>query len=202
MKIRDIIELIQRAGLDSPVYRVKSYLDTKEKKFLYVFLSTRTRDEVTLEATERFYREYGSIWNIDDPDHVAEVIKPVAFYRIKAQNLYKISQEYTDIPETLDELLEMPGVGVKVAKVFLAEIGYEYIGVDTHVHRIANRIGIVSTKTPEETDRVLNMITPRELKRYVNTHLVALGQKVCRARSPRCDICPVQNYCRYFLNRP
>ncbi|MCS7122603.1 MAG: endonuclease III [Candidatus Micrarchaeota archaeon] len=201
MNFREIIDLIESAKLDSPVYRIKRYLDTKEKKFVYVFLSTRTRDEVTLDATERFYREYGSIWNIDNPEHVAQVIKPVAFYRVKANNLYRISVEYKDIPETLDELLEMPGVGIKVAKVFLAEMGYDYVGVDTHVHRIVNRIGIIHTDNPRDTDIILNRIVPKSLRRHVNVHLVALGQTICRARSPRCEICPIQRHCRYFLNR-
>ncbi|MEM0382796.1 MAG: endonuclease III [Candidatus Anstonellales archaeon] len=199
MNIETLLKKIIEANLDSPVYRVKRFLDSKEKKFLYVFLSTRTRDEITLEATQRFYSVYRSIWEIDDVDRVARLIQPVAFYRVKAKNLYRISREYDHIPESLEELLEMPGVGIKIAKVFLAEIGKEYIGVDTHVHRISNRLGLVITKTPEQTDRELERIVPNSLKPEFNKHLVALGQSICKARSPKCKICPVNSMCKYFL---
>ncbi len=196
--IKLILERIKYAKLEAPVYRMKNITDTKEKKFVSAFLSTRTKDEVTLEVILRIYSNYKTIWGLNK-DTIQNLIKPVAFYRVKANNLYRITQKYEDIPEDLESLLTMPGVGLKVAKVFLAELGKSYIGVDTHVHRIANRIGIVQTSNPEQTDRILNEIVEDKLKPEFNTHLVALGQTICKARKVNCSICPIRDICNYNL---
>lgn len=199
MRLKKILNLIIKAKLDAPVYKAKKFLDNKEKKFVYVFLSTRTRDEITLAATQRIYKNHSSIWELKDEEYLAELIKPVAFYKKKANNLLTITKNYNYIPENLNELLKLPGVGIKVAKVFLANLGKNYIGVDTHVHRIANRIGIVKTQKIEKTDEELEKIVPNSLKSLVNTHFVALGQVICKAKAPKCDICPINEYCNYNL---
>lgn len=195
--IQYIIDKIKKTQLDAPVYRMKSILDNKEKKFVSAFLSSRTRDEVTFKVILNIYSRYSTIWGLDR-DTIENLIRPVAFYRVKANNLYKITQNYKDIPEDLEELLKMPGVGIKIAKVFLAELGKSYIGVDVHVHRITNRIGLVETSSPEQTDKILERIVDNNLKPEFNVHLVALGQMFCKANKPRCEICPINDVCNYF----
>jgi endonuclease-3 len=133
-----------------------------------------------------------------DVETIENLIKPVAFYRVKAMNLKKIS-ELDDIPTSLDELLRLPGVGVKIAKVFLAKLGMPYIGVDVHVHRILNRIGILETKYVEETDKIINEIVPNEIKPDFNREIVALGQTICKAKNPKCEICPINKVCKKLL---
>ena len=195
MNWKKLIETLKELNKDAPVFRAQKYLNTKEKKFVFVFLSSRTKDDVTLEATKRLFQRYGTFENIvkAPEEELMELIKPVAFYRQKAKNLKKIKE----IPETLEKLLKLPGVGIKIAKVFLASLGKPYIGVDTHVHRIVNRLGLVKTKTPEETDRVLEKIVPKEVKKELNIVLVAHGQVTCTPRNPRCDRCPLKSHCLY-----
>ncbi|NPA22508.1 MAG: endonuclease III [Candidatus Micrarchaeota archaeon] len=191
---QEIVKRLEKANKDAPVYKAQDYLDSKEKKFVFVFLSSRTKDEVTLEATRRLFQKYHSLEEIRKvpEEELAELIKPVAFYKQKAKNLKKIHH----IPENLEELLKLPGVGIKIAKVYLASLGQPYVGVDTHVHRILNRIGIVNTRTPEETDKILEEMIPPSLKPKINLLLVAHGQKTCLPRNPKCEQCPLQEICK------
>jgi endonuclease-3 len=167
-------------------------------------LSLRTKDEVTSEAAGRLFqkaRTPGQLLALGEPA-IAKLIYPVGFYPTKAKRLMEISriilEQYRgEVPDTIEALLALPGVGRKTANLVLVE-GFkkDAICVDTHVHRISNRIGYVDTRTPEQTEFALREILPRKHWIRYNELLVAFGQVLCRPLSPFCSKCPVSDMCQ------
>ncbi len=124
----------------------------------------------------------------------------VGFYRVKAKHLIAmcriLEKRGEDVPDTLEGLLELPGVGRKTANIVLARaFGKNTLGVDVHVHRISNRLGLVKTKKPEQTEKELVRIVPAACIRSLNRDFVAFGQTVCLPRKPRCGECPLKKSC-------
>jgi len=166
-------------------------------------LSLRTKDETTdramIHLTERA-KTPGDILSLSHTE-LEKIIYPVGFYRNKAKTLKNVSRIILEkyggkVPDTLDELLTIKGVGRKTANLVITEaFGKPGICVDTHVHRISNRLGYVTTKTPEQTEYALREKLPRHYWKIYNTLLVAFGQKICRPVSPLCSTCPVRVYC-------
>jgi len=167
-------------------------------------LSLRTRDEVTLPAARRLLAE------APDPAALAALpesrirksIYPVCFYRNKARTLKETSRKILEefggrVPESLEELLSLPGVGRKTANlVRILGFGKEDgLCVDTHVHRISNRLGLVETAGPDETEQALRARLPKRVWAGINDLLVPFGQKVCTPLSPWCSKCPVADLC-------
>jgi len=166
-------------------------------------LSLRTRDEQTHDAAARLFALADSPADmLALPVRAIEkAIYPVGFYRVKARRIREVcgllvERHGSRVPHDLDELLTLPGVGRKTANLVLTR-GYELPGicVDTHVHRISNRLGYVSTKTPDQTETVLRRKLPRRHWIVYNDLLVAFGQNVCSPISPRCSGCPVSEQC-------
>jgi len=166
-------------------------------------ISLRTKDEVTLASSRRLLAQAPTPEALLqlDKDTVAHLIYPAGFYRTKADHLLKIADLVVHtfqgrIPDSMEELLSLPGVGRKTANLVLSEgFDKDAICVDTHVHRICNRTGWVSTKTPDETEQVLRKILPRPYWRKINWFLVLFGQRICRPQSPFCSHCPLVSYC-------
>lgn len=167
-------------------------------------LSSRTKDEVTAIASKRLFAQAPNPERLSQlsETEIANLIYPVGFYRVKSKNIKKIAsliiEKYSGkVPGTLDELVQLPGVGRKTANLVLG-IAYniESITVDTHVHRISNRIGIVQTKIPRETEQDLQKVLPKKYWISYNTILVAYGQIICRPISPKCSKCKISNYCK------
>ncbi len=166
-------------------------------------ISLRTKDEVTAEASSRLFRLARTPGPMADlPETViARVIYPAGFYRTKAKTIKEVSRAILErhggkVPDKMEQLLAFRGVGRKTANLVLT-IGFGKPGicVDTHVHRISNRAGIVKTKTPEETEFALRRALPRRHWIPYNDLLVAFGQNVCKPLSPLCDTCPVGALC-------
>ncbi|MDR2305260.1 MAG: endonuclease III [Treponema sp.] len=167
-------------------------------------LSLRTKDAVTLESSGRLLEKApdpASLSGLTE-EEIARLIYPVGFYRTKAANLKKIAaillEKYAGkIPADMDTLLSLPGVGRKTANLVLAE-AYNLSGlcVDTHVHRISNRAGWVSAKTPNETEQALRIILPERYWKPINPLLVLYGQQLCRPISPFCSCCVIKAHCR------
>lgn len=166
-------------------------------------LSLRTKDEVTSAAAARLFekaRTPEALLALGEKE-VARLIYPVGFYPTKARRLMEISRMILDdhhgrVPDTMEALLSLPGVGRKTANLVLVEgFRQDAICVDTHVHRISNRIGYVRTKTPEQTEMALRDQLPRKHWIKYNELLVAFGQVVCRPVSPHCSKCPVAAMC-------
>jgi len=166
-------------------------------------LSLRTKDEVTGEATKKLRALAATpeeMLKLSE-EEIAAAIYPVGFYRNKAKTIRNLSQVLTEryhsrVPDTMEELLKLNGVGRKTANLVIT-LGYrgEGICVDTHVHRISNRLGYVITKTPEETEFALRDKLPRVYWTMYNTLMVAFGQTICKPLSPLCSQCPVRQYC-------
>lgn len=166
-------------------------------------LSLRTKDEVTAVASARLFeraRTPRQMLDLDEAE-LSRLIYPVGFYITKAKRLKQIStiliEQYAGkVPDTLEQLLELPGVGRKTANLVLIEgFGKEGVCVDTHVHRISNRIGYVQTTHPDKTELALRKKLPRKYWVRYNEILVAFGQVICRPVSPFCSRCPVEGMC-------
>lgn len=169
-------------------------------------LSTRTKDEVTDRISLKLFCKY------PDPQSLAyanlqdltNTIRGVGFYRQKAssiKNTARIIMEkyHGKVPNDKEKLLELPGVGTKVANIVLTfGYGKDYIAVDTHVHRIFNRIGIVKTKSPEKTEKELELKLPRKYWKVVNAYGVEFGKTICKPIKPKCEICQLRKVCNYY----
>jgi len=173
------------------------------KILISTLLSLRTKDETTTEATARLFRLAQSPAEMLQLSEAAiiKAIYPVGFYRNKAKTIHHICRELIErhearVPDDIETLLALKGVGRKTANLVIA-LGYgkPAICVDTHVHRISNRLGYVDTKNPEQTEQVLRSKLPLQYWTLYNTLLVAFGQHICRPVSPFCSRCPVYDCC-------
>ena len=168
-------------------------------------LSARTRDENTAEVSKRLFARY------PDPARLARakkrdverVIKSIGFYRVKAGRIIEVAKIIDGryggrVPKDLEKLVELPGVGRKTANcVLVYAFGEPAIPVDTHVHRISNRLGLVETRTPEETEAALAKKIPKKFWLEINDTFVMYGQNICRPVSPMCGRCRIRRSCRY-----
>ncbi len=166
-------------------------------------LSLRTKDDVTIPACERLFKKAATPEAMLrlTPEEIQRIIYPVGFYRNKSETLREVSQDLIDryggeVPDTIEELLTLKGVGRKTANLVVG-LGHKKpaICVDTHVHRISNRLGYIETKTPDETEAALRAKLPVSYWDIVNRVLVRHGQEICKPIGARCDICPVAEYC-------
>jgi endonuclease-3 len=166
-------------------------------------ISLRTKDEVTLEASRRLLAEAPSPEKLLtlEAETIGRLIYPAGFYRTKAANLRRIAAILLEshggkVPPDMESLLSLPGAGRKTANLVLIEaFGLPGLCVDTHVHRISNRLGWVATKSPEKTEMALREILPKEYWQPINPLLVLYGQRVCRPITPRCSQCVIREYC-------
>lgn len=209
-----------RASSDAPVDTMGcSQLGEKSEPKLYRFqtliglmLSAQTKDQVTSQAIENLKTLKGgltpnSLGNASE-DVVKELIRKVSFYNNKAKRIINVAQicerDYDgDIPNTIEELLKLPGVGVKMATLAMStawnvQVG---IGVDVHVHRIANRLKWVKTKQPNQTEEELQKIFPKELWSPLNEAIVGFGQTICGAKKQHCEKCPIRDTCSHFKEK-
>jgi endonuclease-3 len=166
-------------------------------------LSLRTKDTLTAQIAPKLFELAGTPQQMVqyEPQKIAEVIYPVGFYRNKAKSILEISQKLIDnyegqVPDDLEELLKLPGVGRKTANLVVTA-GFKKPGicVDTHVHRISNRWGYIRAKTPEQTEFALREKLPKEYWLEYNGLLVSMGQNLCTPTSPWCSRCPVIEFC-------
>jgi endonuclease III len=166
-------------------------------------LSTRTQDPVTSAAAARLFRHASSPRVLSGlrPARIERLVFPVGFYHTKAKQLPELGRMLVErwrgeVPRTMSELLELPGVGRKVASIALSQgFGLPAIAVDTHVQRVSNRLDLVRTSRTEDTERKLMEILPRRLWKDWNHLIVALGQTICRPRRPLCSVCPLSRLC-------
>jgi endonuclease-3 len=166
-------------------------------------LSARCRDEVTDVVSRKLFETYPTAAKLAAAPRrdIERRIRSIGFYRMKAKYIIETSrmlmEEYGgSVPATLEELTRFPGVGRKVANcVLVYAFGKPAIAVDTHVHRVSNRLGWVKTKTPDQTERELARILPRRHWLEINELLVAHGKAVCRPVRPRCAECRVASLC-------
>jgi endonuclease III len=166
-------------------------------------MSARTQDETTEKAAERLFKKFNTPQQLlkAKVKEIEKLIYPVGFYKTKAKNIIEISKLILNkykgtVPHTQDELTSLPGVGLKTAALVLSEgFGIDEICVDTHVHRISNRLGFVKTKTPEKTYYELKKKLPKKLWIKTNYFFVSYGKTVCTPLRPKCNICKISELC-------
>ena len=198
----DLDELMRRLFELYP----EGYADGPREPF-FVLISTvmshRTRDDVTYPAAKRLFERLSTPEEMvkADVEEIEALIRDVGFYRVKAGRIKEISgillKEYNGrVPDEMETLLKLPGVGRKTANCVLAHAFLkDALAVDTHVHRISNRLGLVETKGPEDTEIELKKIFPQRYWKHINLLLVKLGQNICRPISPRCGGCVLNDMC-------
>lgn len=204
--IDEIVSILREAVKDWKQPIVTQIAERAKNPFrilISTILSLRTKDEVTSSASDRLFslaKTPEEMLRLTE-EEIAKAIYPVGFYRNKAKTIREICKTLIErydgkVPDSIDELLKLKGVGRKTANLVIT-LGYNKPGicVDTHVHRISNRLGYVKTKTPEETEFALREKLPKEYWIEFNDLLVTLGQTICHPISPRCSICPISTYC-------
>ena len=204
--ISKVIHLLEKEVAKWELPIVSSLAEENSGPFpilISTILSLRTKDEVTAIAAERLLamaRTPEEMLKLSE-GKIIKAIYPVGFYRTKAKTILHISKElinrfHSRVPDTIEQLLTLKGVGRKTANLVVA-LGYNKEGlcVDTHVHRISNRLGYVKTKTPDETEFALRKKLPSKYWLRYNTLMVAFGRHVCVPISPFCSRCPVFAYC-------
>jgi endonuclease III len=173
-------------------------------------LSLRTKDEVTIPASERLFAVADTPQAMAKlaPETIEKLVFPVGFYKTKARTIIEFSKKLLNdfngqVPDTIEALLTLKGVGRKTANLVVGlGHGLPAICVDTHVHRICNRLGYLRTKTPEETEMVLRGKLPAPYWSIINTVMVLHGQQTCKPIGPRCDVCAVAMQCRKVDVKP
>lgn len=204
----EISELIDAVRKEVETYRVPIVdliaVQTRDpfKVLVATILSARTRDEVTAAASGRLFRQApdaASLAGLSE-EQICRLIYPVGFYKSKAGYLAKLPAALEPfsgrVPDDIDSLLKLPGVGRKTANLVVSvAFGKPAICVDTHVHRIMNIWGFVSTRTPLETEMALREKLPEKYWIDINSILVAFGQGTCKPVAPHCDRCVVQPLC-------
>ena len=204
-KIDKVLNIINKENKKfvEPIVTTVSKKQTPFHVLISCILSLRTKDQTTRDASGRLFAVANSPQEIEKiPDQQLEkLIYPVGFYRVKSKNIKKICKEliknYTSrVPNEIDELLKLDGVGRKTANLVVT-LGYKKPGicVDTHVHRISNRWGYVKTKNPLETEFALRKKLPKKYWLTINDLLVTYGQNICVPVSPKCSICAIETYC-------
>ena len=187
-----------------PIVTLIAQKETPYQVLIGTILSARTKDETTAEACSRLFKKAPTVRKLAglSEQELAKLIYPVGFYKTKAKHLKAaaamlLTEFEGRIPDTLEDLLKIPGVGRKTANLVLGEAFNKHaICVDTHVHRISNRLGIIQTNTPKETEQTLEQILPKRHWIRYNTYLVAHGQMVCKPISPLCSQCQIHSFCQ------
>ena len=207
--------------LDSKIDKIISILKEETKKFkepvvtnvskeqdpfkvlISCLLSLRTKDEVTYKASERLFSKADSPYDMIKLNwkELGKLIIPVNYWKTKSKRIIEISQTLIDnynskVPDSFDELMKLKGVGRKTANIVITlAFNKKAIAVDVHVNRISNRLGLIKTKNPHETEFELMKILPKKYWIIYNDLLVCWGQNICKPISPFCSKCAINNYC-------
>ena len=202
----ELIRLLRESAATAPVPSVTQVAESSPDPYrvlISTIISLRTKDEVTVAASQRLFQlaDTPAAMIEQNSRKIAEAIFPAGFYRTKAATILTISRLLLEehkgvVPRERAALLALPGVGIKTANLTLGlAYGIPLICVDTHVHRIPNRLGWIETRTPEESEVALMKILPQQYWIEINTLLVAFGKEICTPVSPWCGRCPLDPYC-------
>ena len=172
-------------------------------------LSARTKDESTTKVIKVLFSKYKNPKDLANATlrDVEKIIKPIGFYHVKSKRIIEVAKiidkKYKGkVPEDLDSLVQLPGVGRKTANcVLVYAFEKPAIPVDIHVHRISNRLGLVQTKTPEETEIKLMEKIPKKFWIEINDTFVMYGQNICKPISPMCDVCKIKRSCDFYKTK-
>lgn len=191
-----------------PDPRTELHFSTPFQLLVATMLSAQTTDRQVNFITDSLFRKYElpEEFAALSPAGLENEIKSCGLYKTKARHIIDTSRilvkDYgSNVPDNFDELVKLPGVGRKTANVVLANaFGKDTIAVDTHVFRVANRLGLAAASTPEKTEEELMKAIPAGLRNKAHHWLIFHGRGTCRARKPKCDECQIKHYCKYFNN--
>ena len=172
-------------------------------------LSARTKDETTTKVVKALFAKYKNPKELSNAKikDVEKIIKSIGFFHVKSKRIIEVAKiihkKYKDkVPEDLDTLVQLPGVGRKTANcVLVYAFEKPAIPVDIHVHRISNRLGLVDTKNPEETEQELMSKIDKKYWIDINDTFVMYGQNICKPISPMCDVCKIKKSCKYYKTK-
>ncbi len=203
------IDIIDKLKKQYPDAKCSLDFSTPFEMLVAVILSAQCTDERVNKTTPHIFKDYSTPEDfVKMPlEKLEELVHPCGFYKNKAKNIKLTAQKIVEefggkVPETMDELLSLPGVGRKTANVVMLEAFNkpQGIAVDTHAKRLSNRIGFSNEETPEKIEQDLLKLFPYEYLKDINHLLIYHGRAICTARSPKCETCPVKDDCRFFLN--
>ena len=199
-KLKGVLDLVEKA-ISGPPY--VSTIKDPFRVLVSTMLSARTKDETTEKVSKKLFSEIKTMkeLRVIAQTELEVLLYPVGFYKTKARALKRMAgillDDYNgEVPNTIDELVKLPGVGRKTANlVVLVAFGKPGVCVDTHVHRICNRWGLVKTNTPHKTEMAIRDKIPQHLWERINALLVPFGKEICRPVSPICSSCPLIDNC-------
>ena len=199
-----VAEVIKRLKKEYPILKTALFFKSPFELLVATILSAQSTDVLVNKVTGTLFKKYKTIkdYAYAPLSSLQKDVNSINFYKTKAKNIKLLCNELIEtyggeVPDDLEELLKLPGVGRKTANLVLTlGFGKQGICVDTHVHRISNRLGYVKTKSPEETEIALRQKLPEEYWIEFNDLLVTYGQNVCRPISPFCSTCKIRVYCR------
>ena len=205
---KDIPEFAAKLNEMFPDAKTELEYSNEFQLLIAILMSAQSTDKQVNKVNSVFFKDLETpqdginLW----VEKIKEHIKSISFFNNKAVNIYKtcvmLEEEYwSEPPKTITELVRLPWVGIKTAKVFLAvTLDAPYIGVDTHVHRVLNRLWLVNTKTPEQTDAKISKWFTKENHWMLHNTLVLFWRYQCIARKPKCETCPFTDKCKYYKN--
>lgn len=215
-KLLDLYEYLkaEKKIKEAPVFEL--YSIKSKDKWLSVWgtiLSSRTRDRILIKVMKDIEARFMNPFDVVSVsiEELEKLLKPLGFYKSKAKIFWKFNKEIIDkykmeIPKRIEELVKLPGVGLKVGSIILNDLyGYDLVGVDVHVFRILKRVGFAVIKNPDDLWRILHSdevkrVISKEVYRNLNRYLVAFGQTICKIK-PKCDSCGFRNKCDYFIDK-
>lgn len=209
MKKEDYIELIKILKDYYPDATCSLDFNTPFELVVAVMLSAQCTDERVNKTTPKLFKRCKTIQDFANIDinELEEIIHPCGFYKNKAKNIKLCAKQVLEnfngeVPQTMNELMSLAGIGRKSANVIMLEVfkNPQGIAVDTHAKRISNLIGLSSQKEPEKIEQDLLKIFPKEYLKDINHLLVWHGRNTCIARKPKCETCPIKNFCNNYLN--
>lgn len=204
---------MERVLYDKKPYRLTALKQLQEEELgdpfkilIGTILSSRTRDETTTKVVKTLFKRFKNAKELaqGNLEEVKQIIHSIGFYNVKAKRIIEVSQLIVKrfdgkVPNSIEKLLELPGVGRKTANcVLVYGFNKPTIPVDTHVHRISNRIGLVNTKTPEKTEIELNNIINKKYWLRLNNIFVMYGQNICLPVAPKCELCELKKMCKFY----
>jgi endonuclease-3 len=211
-KVEKIVKKLRNVvpSLNPPIHQMFEVQKKDPYKVLVCgILSARSKDEKTVPVCRKLFEKYPTAEDLLKApiEELEETLKGIGLYRQKAKYLKKaveiLFKEFKGkVPSKVEDLTKLPGVGRKIANIILIHaFDQDTIAVDTHVHRISNLLGLVKTKNPEQTERELKKIVPRPLWKEINYLLVGLGQTICNPQKPKCEICPIKEFCQEYQTK-
>lgn len=209
-RAKNILDIIEKDLTFVPVIdEMKLRKEDPFKILITVLMSARTKDEVSALASDKLFANNKTpqdILKLSETE-IQKLIYPVGFYKTKAKNIKNLAQILiknfnSTVPDTMNDLLKLPGVGFKTATLVLATVfNKQEVCVDTHVHRISNRLNFVNTKNTLDTHYALKKLFPAEYWQKINYILVSYGKTICKPIGPKCEQCKLTNECLYFKQK-